>query len=154
MKRPVIPAVYCKPVKDRLLQTILRRCGAYYQSGALFYQELWHQRLTQMGFRVTSVEKLPYHHLWDIRCYGTLSAQSHLLLSLPVSKQHFCAQDIVLKQLHAEIQRIAGDLGTPIRREFVHVNRAGAYFRITFIWPLGKPGWRAKREKKAEAFSF
>jgi hypothetical protein len=34
------------------------------------------------------------------------------------------------------------------------VARKGAYLRVTFIWPLGKPGRWVKPEKKAEAFSF
>jgi hypothetical protein len=147
-------AVFCHPVRDALLQKILRRCGAYYQSGDLFYQRLWHQRLSQIGFRVISVEKLPYHELWAIRCYGTLAAQSYLLLTIRVSRPHFSAKDSVLKQLHAEIQRIAKDIGAPIRRDCIHVGRKGAYFRITFIWPLGKPGRWIKPEKKAQGFSF
>jgi len=154
MKRPVISCVYCNPVKDRLVQTILRRCGAYYLAGDFFYQRLWYQRLSQIGLRMISVEKLPYHGLWDIRCYGTLAAQTYLLLTLAVSKPHFGAKDMVLNQLHSEIQRIAKDLGAPIRRDCVRVARKGAYVRITFIWPLGKPGRWIKPEKKAEAFSF
>jgi len=141
-------------MSETFLVNILRRCGAYYQSGDLFYQRLWYQRLSQIGLRMILVEKLPYHQLWDIRCYGTLSVQSYLLLTIPVSKPHFCAKDIMLKQLHAEIQRIAKDLGAPIRRDCIHVGRKGAYFRLTFIWPLGKPGRWVKPEKKAEAFSF
>ena len=154
MKRPVIAAVFCRPRRDACLEKILGDCGGYYQSGALFYQRLWHQHLNQMGFRVVAVEKLPYHELWDIRCYGTLAAQSYLLLTIPVSKPHFCAKDIVLKQLYAEIQRIAQDLGAKIRRDCIHVGRKGAYIRITFIWPLGKPGRWVKPEERAEAFSF
>jgi hypothetical protein len=152
--RPFISPRFFRPARHALLEKILRRCGAYYHSADLFYQELWHQALSRIGFRVISVEKLPYHELWDIRCYGTLAAQSYLLVTIPVSKPHFCAKDIVLKQLHAEIQRIAKDLGSVIRRDCIHVGRKGAYFRITFIWPLGKPGRWVKPEKKAEAFSF
>jgi len=111
MKRPVISSVYCKPVKETLLLRILRQCGAYYHSADLFYQELWHQRLSGIGFRVTSVEKLPYHEIWDIRLYGTLTVQTHLLLTIPVSKPHFCAKDIVLKQLRSQAQRIAKAVG-------------------------------------------
>jgi len=154
MKTLVISSALCQTIRDTLLEKILRRCGAYYQSGDLFYQRLWSQRLSHIGFRVISVEKLPYHQLWDIRCYGTLTAQSYLLLTIPVSKPFLCAKDIALKQLCAEIQRIAKDLGAKIRRDCIHVCRKGAYIRITFIWPLGKPGRFVKREKKAEAFSF
>jgi hypothetical protein len=154
MRRLLIPSALCHPVTEALLEKILSRCGAYYQSGDLFYQRLWHQHLTHIGFRVISVEKLPYHHIWAAKCYCTLAAQSYLLLTIPVSKPFLCAQDIVLKQLCAEIQRIAKDLGAKIRRDCIHVARKGAYFRITFIWPLGKPGHWVKPDTKAEAFSF
>jgi hypothetical protein len=154
MKTPVISSALCRTIRDTLLEKILRQCGAYYQSGDLFYQRLWHQRLSLIGFRVVSVEKLPYHHIWDIRCYLTLTGQSYLLLSIPVSKPFLCAKDIVLKQLGAEIQRIAKDLGAKIRRDCIHVNRKGAYIRITFIWPVGQAGRWVKPEKKAEAFSL
>lgn len=154
MKGWVISRALLLPRRDHVLEKILRHCGAYYQSGDLFYQRLWYQHLGNMGFRVIAVTKLSYHELWDIRCYGTLVAQSYLLLSIPVSKPHFSAKDIVLKQLCAEIQRIAKKLGAPIRRDCIHVDRKGAYIRITFIWPLGKPGRWVKPEKNAEAFSF
>jgi hypothetical protein len=154
MQRPVITALFGHPVRDARLEKILRRGGVYYQSGDLFYQRLWYQRLSHIGFRVISVQKLPYHELWDIRCYGTLTAQSYLLLSIPVSKPFHCAKDIVLKQLYAEIQRIAKDFGAKIRRDCIHADRKGAYLRITFIWPLGKPGRWVKREKTAEVFCF
>ena len=133
---------------------ILCRCGAYYRSGDLFYQELWHQGLCQIGFRIISVTKLPYHQLWDIRMYGTLRAESYLLLSRPVAKSHLLTKDMLLKQLQGEIQQMAKDLGASIRRDCIHVGRKGAHFRITFIWPLGKPGRWVKPEKNAEAFSF
>ena len=136
------------------LQGILRRCGAYYQSGDLFYQRLWYQRLSQIGFRVTSVQKKTYHQLWDLRMYGSLTAESYLLVTRPVSKRHLSAKDLLLKQFELEIRRIAQDLGAPIPRHSIQVDRKGAYFRAIFIWPLGKPGCWVKPEKKAEAFSF
>jgi hypothetical protein len=148
-------ASVCRPLaEDKLLVRILRYCGVYYQSGELFYQRLWHQHLSQIGFRVVAVEKLRYHQLWDIRLYGTLAAQSYLLLTLPVSKPYFSTKDLLLKQFQAEVRRIAKDLGAPIARDCIHVGRKGAYFRITFIWSLGRPGRWVKPEKKAEAFSF
>ena len=154
MKRPVISAVYRNPVKDVFLQKILRRCGAYYHSGELFYQELWKERLSQIGFRVISVEKLPYHHVWDIRLCGSLTAQTYLLVSKPVFKRYAGSKELLLKQLRLEIQQIAKDMGPPIKTDCVGVSRTGAYFRASFIWPVGKPGLLLKKEKKAEAFSF
>ena len=78
----------------RGLQGILRRCGAYYQSGDSFYQRLWYQRLSDIGFRVTSVEKQNYHQLWDLRMYGSLRAESYLLVTKPVAKRHLAAKDL------------------------------------------------------------
>jgi hypothetical protein len=150
----VIFAVFCHPLRDARLEKILGRCGGYYQSGDLFYQRLWHQRLSHIGFRVISVQKQPYHGLWEIRGYDTLTAQTYLLRTLPASELFLCGKEIMLKQLCSEIQRIAKDLGAKIRRDCIHVGRKGAYIRITFIWPLGKPGRWVQPEKKSEAFSF
>jgi hypothetical protein len=136
------------------LQAILQQCGAYYQSGEMFYQQVWHQRLSQIGFRVISVTKLPYHELWDIRLYGTLTSESYLLLTKPVPKRYAFSKDLLVKQFESEIQEIAKDAGLAIRRDCIQVDRKGAYFRVILIWPLGKPGRWVKPEKKAEAFSF
>ena len=154
MHKPLISSLCFQPVRENLLKKILRRCGTYYQSGDLFYQRLWHQHLSRIGFRVISVEKLPYHQLWDIRLFGSLKAQSYLLLTKPVAKRYLWAKDLLLKQLHLEVQQVAKDFGAFIRRDCIHVARKGAYLRVTFIWPLGKPGRWVKPEKKAEAFSF
>jgi hypothetical protein len=150
----MIASAYCRLPKETFLGKILNRCGAYYHRANLFYQELWNQRLCQIGFRVVSVQKLPCHHLWDIRLYGTLTAQSYLLLVKPVAKPHAWAKDLLLKQLQAQIRQMAKDLGAPIRADCIHVGRKGAYFRVTFLWPLGRPGRWVKPEQKAEAFSF
>ncbi len=56
LRGPVIPSNCLKHIKDGLLQKILHRCGAYYHSADLFYQELWKQRLAQIGMWVLSVE--------------------------------------------------------------------------------------------------
>jgi hypothetical protein len=154
MKRPVISVVCCQPVKDSLLQKVLRHCGAYYHAPDLFYQELWKQRLNQIGLRVLSVEKMPYHEVWDIRVCMKLASQTYLLLSKPMPNQNAGSQELLLKQLRSEIQHIARDLGPAVKRDCITVARTGAYFRASFIWPMGRPGRLLKKEKKAEAFSF
>ena len=146
-------SVQPKP-KRKSLQAILQQCGAYYQSGDLFYQRLWYQRLSQIGFRVISVQKTPHHELWDMRAYGTLTSESYLLLTKPVTKPHLFTKDLLVKQFQSEIQQIAKDLGQPLRRDCIQVDRKGAYFRVFFIWHLGKVGRWVKPEKQAEAFSF
>ena len=57
-------------------------------------------------------------------------------------------------KLLTEIQEIASELGPPIKTDCVSVARTGAYFHVSFIWPVGKPGLLLKKEKKPEAFSF
>jgi len=140
-------------LKDAYLEKILRQYGRYYESGDLFYQRLWKQRLNQIGFRVILVEKLPYHEVWDIRVCGGLSAQSYLMLSKPIPKKH-PQNDFLLHQLRLEVQHTSEDLGERIKSDCLNIIRTGAHFRITFIWPLGRPGRLLKKEKKAEAFTF
>jgi len=154
MKKPVILSACRQPAKDSLLNKILRRCGAYFHSADLFYQELWKQRLVNIGFRVLLVEKLNLHHLWQIRLCGGLVAQTYLLVSKPIPKRYLGTKDILLKQLRSEIQEIASELGPPIKTDCVSVARTGAYFHVSFIWPVGRPGLLLKKEKKPEAFSF
>jgi hypothetical protein len=154
MKQPVSPKAYSTTLEDRFLNRILRRCGAYYHSANLFYQELWKQRLVPIGFRILLVEKLPYHHVWHIRLCGSLTAQTYLLVTKPVPKRYLGTTGVLLKQLRSEIREIAKDLGPPIKSDCINVVRNGAYFQASFIWPLGKPGKLLKKEKKVEAFSF
>ena len=138
---------------QKSLQAILRGCGIYHQSADLFYQRLWHERLDQIGFRVTSVTKKPYHHVWIIGMYGTLTAQSYLLMTKPVAEQHLSTNDVLVKQLQIEVQQIAKSLGSRLRRDHIHVDRKGAYFKVIFVWPLGRPGRFYTLPKQADAFS-
>ena len=137
-----------------MLKKVLRRCGAYYHSADLFYQELWKQRLVNIGMRVLSVERLPYHPVWYLRLCGSLRPQTYLLVSKPVPAKLVWAEDLLSKQLESEIHDMARDMGPPIRRDCLSVLRTGNYFRVSFIWPLGQPGLWLKPEKKPEAFSF
>ena len=130
----------------------MRRCGTYYHSADFFYHELWKDRLRQAGFRVITINKIECHHVWDIRLCGTLSAQCYLLLTKPVPKRP--CEDLLLKQLRLEIQHIAKDLGPPIKADCMSVTRIGGRFRVSFIWPLGKPGQLLEKDKKPAAFSF
>ncbi len=154
MKIPLISPTCLKPVKDALLNKILRHYGAYYRPPDLFYQQLWKQRLMDIGLRVLAVERLPYHPVWYLRLRGTLAAQAYLLISKPVSARVARADDPLCKQLASEIHQIAKDLGSPIRRDCLGVLRIGTYFRVSFIWPLGNPGCLLNQAKKPEAFSF
>jgi hypothetical protein len=143
-----------QPPRDKLLEGILRRCGAYYHPAELFYQELWRDRLGEIGFYVISVERMPHHPVWEIRLRGSLAAQTYLLVTKPIPKPHACADDLLVPQLKAEIRQIAQGLGKPTKRDCVGVTRSGAYFRVSFLWPLGRPGVLVRQEKRAEPFSF
>jgi hypothetical protein len=100
------------------------------------------------------VEKCFVHHVWDVRLFCTLTAQTYLLVSKPVAKPHWSEKEILVKQLLSEIRLIAKDLGAPIKSDCLSVGRNGPYFRVTFIWPLGKPGRLLKKDKKPDPFSF
>lgn len=138
-----------------MLKRILRSCGTYYHSADLFYQELWSARLASIGFRVLSVEKLPYHPVWEVRLCGNLTAQAYLLLSRAVSAKAAASENPFSKQLESEIKLIAKELGLPLKRDCLSVTRNGKnYFRVSFVWPKGKAGRYVKQEKKQDAFSL
>ncbi len=143
-----------QPPRDKLLEQIMRRCGAYYHSGRFHFHELWRDRLREIGFYVISIERLPHHPVWEIRLRGSLAVQTYLLVTKPVPKAHASAPDLLVPQLKSEIRQIAKDLGKPIKSDCVGVTRSGAYFRLSFLWPLGKPGLLLKQEKRTEPFSF
>ncbi len=149
----VCPACW-EPANDRLLNKTMRQCGAYYHPPDLFFQELWKQRLVNIGFRVILVEKCSLHHVWVIRLRGSLTAQTYLLVTRPVPKRYVGTPDVLLKQLRCEIQAIASDMGPPIPTNLVNVTRTGAYFQVSFIWARGKPGLLLKKEKRTTAFSL
>ena len=76
------------------------------------------------------------------------------LVSKPVPAKLAGDKDLLCKQLAAEVRQIARDLGPAIRKDCPHVARSGAYFQVSFVWPLGRAGLLLKQEQKPEAFSF
>jgi hypothetical protein len=115
---------------------------------------LWREPLGQIGFRVIAVERLPHHPVWEIRLRGTLTTQAYLLVTKPMTKARSAATDPLLAQLKSEIQQMAKDLGSSIKSDCVSVARNGAYFQVTFLWPLGKPGLLLQKQKKAQPLSL
>ncbi len=153
--KPTLKAdVSSEPPRDKLLERILRRCGAYYHSGDFFYHELWRDSLREIGFYVISVERFPYHPVWEVRLRGSLAAQTHLLVTRPVPKRDLDAENLLIRQLKGEVRQIGKDLGVPIKPDCVGVSRTGAFFRVSFVWPRGRPGLLLKQEKRTEPFSF
>ena len=155
MKSKFVRAVKGSQAKqDRQLARILLQCGRYYQPGELFFHRLWREHFRHLGFRVTAIEKLDCHHLWDMRQCGTLTAQSYLLLTKPVPHKLLNAPDLMERQLKAEVQHMAHEWGPSVKRDEITVVRTGAYFRVSFLWPEGEPGLLLRKEKKPHAFPF
>lgn len=154
MKRSKKPSRQAHAPKDKYLDKIMRQAGAYVHSVELFYQELWRDRLAQIGFRVISVERIERHPVWDIHLCGNLTVQAYFLVSKPMPKRNAKAKDPFLAQVKSEVQEIARDLGQPIKSENLAITRNGRYVRVIFLWAMGKPGLLLKRPRRAEAFPF
>ena len=137
-----------------LVKKVVLEAGSYYQPPDLFYHRLWRARLQQIGFRVISVERLPSHPVWDIRLRGSLATQLHLLLSKSMASARSKEQNLLLRQIRAEIQQAAKQLGRTIQSDNLTVERKGTYVRLAFVWPLGGPGILRKMDKKPEPLSF
>ena len=114
---------------------------------------LFRSRLTEIGFKVLSVERLNSHPLWRIRLKGSLQVQAHLLISqsaalFDLSKSH----GLLERQLAKYIQRILKQLGQPIRKDEIVVVRSKAYVHVAFVWPLGTPGVVGRLPKDIHPF--
>ena len=132
----------------------MTKYGKYYVPPDLFYQRLWRERLREIGFVVTRLEKLDAHDVWHIRLRGTLAAQNYLLLSKSAGQKVLRSADPVTRQLQLEIRRMASEMGSLISKDHLEVTRQGKCFEISFIWPPGRPGRLLRTEKKPDAFSF
>jgi hypothetical protein len=143
-----------QPLKDRLLERIMRKCGTYYHSADFFYHELWRDRLRQIGFRVIYIERIPQLPCWRIRLCGSLAVQAYLLVTKPMTKARAASRDPLLAQLKAEVREIAADLGRPMKNDEIELGREGAYFTLAFIWPPGKPGMWLPKPKRISPFSL
>ena len=139
---------------ERTLQAIMVKYGKYYVGPDLFYQRLWRDRLREIGFVVTHLEKLDAHHVWQIRLRGTLTAQTNLLMSKPAGEKTLASEEPLTRQLELEIRRIAKEMGSPMQSDHLNIARTGKLFEVSFIWPPGKPGRLLRKEKKPDAFSF
>jgi hypothetical protein len=143
-----------QPPRDKLVEKVMLKAGAYFHPADFFYHELWRDHLREIGFRVISVERLRHHPLWRIRLRATLAAQTFLLITRPMPKKNACATDPQVAQLKSEIQRLAKEMGKAIKSDCIGVCREGAYFRVAFLWPMGREGLLLKKEKSAAPFSF
>ncbi|MHB8519954.1 MAG: hypothetical protein ACYDH9_04275 [Limisphaerales bacterium] len=130
------------------MRKFLARFGVYRVPRGLFYHRQMWQRLTVIGFRVLSIERLATHPVWRIRLKGTLAAQADLLLSQPPSIR-VCArsQHWLEQQLKEWMQKILKHLGQAVPSGEIVVVRSGTYIQVTFVWPMGGPGVLAASPK-------
>lgn len=138
---------------EKFLRRALMKSGRYYQSGDLFYQRLWRDRLQAIGFRVYHVERLEHHPVWHIRLRATLTAQAYLLLSRPAKERLLSKADLLEQQVKAEVQRLGREIGPGIASDCLQLQRQGNYWRITFVWEAGRPGLWLQAPDKPSAFS-
>jgi hypothetical protein len=127
--------------------------GRYRAPTGTFYHRQLRDRLTEIGFKVLSVERVDSHPLWRIRLKGSLKVQAHLLISQPAGLFDLSKTDGLLeRQLTKYIQRILKQLGQPARRDEIVVVRSGTYVNVAFVWPLGTPGIVGRSPKEIHAF--
>jgi hypothetical protein len=129
------------------------RHGRYRVPTGTFYHRQLRERLTEIGFKVLSIERLDSHPLWRIRLKANLNVQAHLLISQPaglfdLSKSH----GLLERQLTKYIQRILKQLGRPVRKDEIVVVRSGAYVHVAIVWPLGTPGVLGRAPKEHHPF--
>ena len=138
---------------DASIRKFFARYGRYRApAGTFYHRQLW-DRLTEIGFKVLSVERVDSHPLWRIRLKGSLKVQAHLLISQPaglfdLSKSH----GLLERQLPKCLQRILKQLGQAIRKDEIVVVRSGAYVHVAFVWPLGTPGVVGRAPKEHHPF--
>lgn len=132
----------------------MRKCGTYYHSADFFYHELWRNRLHAIGFHVLFVERTLEHPCWRIRLRGSLTVQTYLLMTKPMTKVRAASRDPLLAQLKAEVREIAAELGRPIKNDEIELGREGAFFLLAFSSPPGKPGMLMPEPKKISPFSL
>jgi hypothetical protein len=130
-------------MKKTNLKQFLAKYGRFVESGQFFYHYRLHERLTALGVRVISVERLDTHPVWNIRFKGNLDAQTKLLLGKSYSGKRpapWGSGEILEQRLKAELRSILKQLGRAVKADELNVVRYGGYFQAAFVWPLGKPG--------------
>ncbi len=130
-------------MKKKNLKQFLAKYGRFVEPGQFFYHHRLHERLTGLGFRVISIERLDTHPVWNIRIRGNLEAQTNLLLGKSYKGKRPAAWgsgEVIEQRLKAEMQSILKQLGRAVKADELNVVRYGGYFQIVFVWPLGQPG--------------
>ena len=112
-------------MEDASIRKFFARFGRYRAPRGTFYHRQLRERLTEIGFKVLSIERLDSHPLWRIRLNGSLKARAHLLVSQPtglfdLSKSH----GLLEQQLTKYIQRILKQLGRQAKKDEIVVVRS------------------------------
>ena len=129
--------------KKKNLKQFLAKYGRFVESAQFFYHHRLHERLTALGFRLISIERLDTHPVWNIRIRGNLEAQTALLLGKSYKGKRpssWGSGEVIEQRLKAEMQSILKSLGKAVKADELNVVRYGGYFQIVFVWPLGQPG--------------
>jgi hypothetical protein len=130
-------------MKKTNLKQFLAKYGRFVEAGRFFYQYRLHERLTALGFRVISIERLDTHPVWNIRLRGNLEAQANLLLGKCYKGKRpasWGSREVIEQRLKGEMQSILKSLGQAVKADEINVVRYGGYFQVVFVWPLGQPG--------------
>ena len=123
-------------MKKTNLNQFLAKCGYFVEPKQFFYHHRLRDRLTALGFRIISIERLGTHPVWNIRFKGNLEAQTHLLLA----KSNKGSSEVIEQRLKAEMHAILKSLGQAVKADELNVVRYGGYFQCVFVWPMGQPG--------------
>jgi hypothetical protein len=125
------------------LKQFLAKYGRHVEPGHLFYHLRLQERLSALGFRVISIERLAEHPVWNIRIRGSLEAQTNLLLGKSYKGKRpasWGSGEVIEQRLKAELAAILKSLGLAVKTDELTVVREGAYFGAAFVWPMGQPG--------------
>ena len=123
-------------MKKTNLNKFLAKYGYFIEPKQFFYHHRLRDRLTALGFRIISIERLDTHPVWNIRFKGNLEAQTNLLLA----KSYKGSSEVIEQRLKAEMHAILKSLGQAVKADELNVVRYGGYFQCVFVWPKGQPG--------------
>jgi hypothetical protein len=133
------------------LKQCLAKYGRFVESGQFFYHHRLRERLTALGLRAISIQRLDSHPVWEIRVKGSLDAQTKLLLGKSYSGKRpasWGSTEVIEQRLKGEMQLILESLGQAVKADELSVIRYGGYFQLVFVWPLGQPGkWFAQPKR-------
>jgi hypothetical protein len=130
-------------MKKSNLKQFLAKYGYFIEPKQFFYHHRLHDRLTALGFRIISIERLGTHPVWNIRFRGNLEAQTNLLLGKSYKRKRpasWGSGEVIEQRLKAEMHAILKSLGQAVKADELNVVRYGGYFQCVFVWPRGQPG--------------